>query len=371
MRSSTEEADKISFQVWKEMVNLRQSEITKEENDSIAKKLLSEGGNVNLILYLRPFIMEKHFKILRRKYVGPLGNIDLTPEETKYEMDNADENMIVEDISLAAYLNYITDMTLIKVRESFSFLSGLGLDADSAGDDKVYIYPSLVNVEDLVWKERILLAMRNAPIIFIVPSYHSGTMWEMKEIMSNDELLSKTIFIKPPAYYKHAESIIDWWEKTREISLKSLGLYLPRMTREGCFFEIDNEVNCISEYLKDDRNYKQDFYDDELAKDLDQMLEDFTFLGVMEGDNPKELELQRKASSCYRTITNITNMSDLQILEFSKQMVQRVNPEQVEIYQEVIDSHTRSISEEAFKLVVKMRTLEMENKNKKWWKFWT
>ena len=144
--------DSNDIQVWMNMLNLRMERVTKDQNETIARRLLKHGKAQDLILYLRPFEMEQYLKVLRSRYIGDLSS-STPPKDLQRKIDRANEDSIGEEIPMAAFLNYLVNMSLINIRGEFSFLTGLGVQTEDDSDETAYLLPSIINIESSIWKE--------------------------------------------------------------------------------------------------------------------------------------------------------------------------------------------------------------------------
>jgi len=79
---------------------------------------------------------------------------------------------------------------------------GIGADKISARDDE--------------WKELFGLLASQAYALAVCPFDRPGTRWEIDEIISNPELLGKTIFVLPPARRLWRRDLAASWEQTRQ-----------------------------------------------------------------------------------------------------------------------------------------------------------
>jgi hypothetical protein len=111
--------------------------------------------------------------------------------------------------------------------------------------------------EDETWKTKIIELMQGAKTIYVIPSEHAGTLWEISH-MQKTQLIRKCIFIMPPtgAAIWRKEEEKDWtydepfvdepsqWSTTRN-ALQAVGITLPEYDKAGAMFTIteSGEVN--------------------------------------------------------------------------------------------------------------------------------
>jgi len=93
---------------------------------------------------------------------------------------------------------------------------------------------SRIIVSEEKWKEKALFLIRTAKIIFMVPGYQDGTIWEMKQIV-NYRYLYKTVFIVPIGDNIGGLTAKKHWKKTEGVWKDSLGIILPTYKREQLF----------------------------------------------------------------------------------------------------------------------------------------
>ena len=93
--------------------------------------------------------------------------------------------------------------------------------------------------DDQTWQKKITRLMEAAKIILLIPSSHSGTLWEFEHIYHSN-LIEKCIFVMPPEGaehwrkdpeegWQHDHVFVDQksdWENTGQ-ALTGLGIQLP------------------------------------------------------------------------------------------------------------------------------------------------
>jgi hypothetical protein len=111
-------------------------------------------------------------------------------------------------------------------------LIAMGLPGEAVGAGRVL-------AEEARWTAEILLLMRRAQAIFLVPSSRPGTLWEMKTL-KDEGLLGRVIFIMPPRARGQAD-ILERWESARE-ALGTLGIEAPEHQPDGLMFEVGPDL---------------------------------------------------------------------------------------------------------------------------------
>ena len=104
--------------------------------------------------------------------------------------------------------------------------------------------------EDANWMADILILMKRAKAIFLVPSSQPGTLWEI-ETLKREGLLNKVIFIMPPRT-KGEFDTKERWEAARQ-AMASHGLEAPEHLERGLLFEVgtDGKVSNVEPLLLD------------------------------------------------------------------------------------------------------------------------
>ena len=101
-----------------------------------------------------------------------------------------------------------------------------------------------VSVDD--WEQAVIKLMKATKIIFLVPWISPGTRWEISEILSNESLTKKTIFIFPPEKIKDVHNNFGFLPVYEEITsiFYSLNKSIPEYSEKGaCFsFKKDKSV---------------------------------------------------------------------------------------------------------------------------------
>ncbi len=94
------------------------------------------------------------------------------------------------------YKRYVTfgdfETELAKIVETESPLVALGRTGEQIGAGRL-------ESNDKDWRKSFKLFAQHARVIFLIPSTHDGTKWEIKRILNDSGLLLKTIFFIPPS----------------------------------------------------------------------------------------------------------------------------------------------------------------------------
>ena len=88
---------------------------------------------------------------------------------------------------------------------------------------------------DAEWKQDILLLLRRARSILLIPSHRPGTLWEIESIQ-REGLLEKCIFIMPPQSKKVIDTAERWAQA--KAAAEKLGIELPEYQHKGLLFTL-------------------------------------------------------------------------------------------------------------------------------------
>jgi hypothetical protein len=111
-------------------------------------------------------------------------------------------------------------------------LIAMGLPGEAVGAGRVH-------AEESGWTGDVLLLMRRAQAILLVPSSRPGTMWEMQTLKDHG-LLAKVIFIMPPAARGESDTQARWAAARQ--ALGSLGIESPEHQTRGLMFEVGPDL---------------------------------------------------------------------------------------------------------------------------------
>lgn len=98
------------------------------------------------------------------------------------------------------------------------------------------------------WKDRVASALERSKAVFVIPSSHLGTLWELGLIASRPDFLIKTVFIMPPrppsrpliamtrpAFSEFVERYEKRWVEAQNFT-EQFGIILPDYTEKGAVF---------------------------------------------------------------------------------------------------------------------------------------
>jgi|GEM_PF-4069121 len=111
--------------------------------------------------------------------------------------------------------------------DRFGTLIGLGRQGEHYGAGRV-------TTDDDHWRRMVELLTDKATLVFLLPSDHPGTLWEIQHIRECGHL-DKTIMVMPPASTGNGFSMADEWERTRT-KLAEDGVVLPAHQAVGALF---------------------------------------------------------------------------------------------------------------------------------------
>lgn len=105
------------------------------------------------------------------------------------------------------------ETTIAEAIEPLGTFLALGRPGEHIGAGRVL-------TDDLHWKDEFSHLAHGAIQILVVPSTHPGTIWELHQLLSDPNLLRKTIFILPPKYSLRS---CDWYHPYIDINKFDLG----------------------------------------------------------------------------------------------------------------------------------------------------
>lgn len=163
----------------------------------------------NLVMYLRPF------------------------DSTNKYFINSEWMNIFSEYGLSYDVSDDIEMLISKsLQRKYEFVA-LGKPGEHRGAGRI-----LVNEKD--WKEQVERLSKGSLFILIIPSHKEGTLWEIEMIMNNG-LLDKTIFVIPPlnGLLYTCESNVEHLsrEKTQE-ACEGLGLRLLMTEQDGGMYKV-------------------------------------------------------------------------------------------------------------------------------------
>src|SRR5882757_464397 len=89
--------------------------------------------------------------------------------------------------------------------------------------------------------------MDRARAIIILPSFNSGTRWELEQIAHNETYAKKSFIIVPPALEdpETKPALVEWWSHTIEAVKDTIGIQLPSLDRNGIYMLNNNGLRSI------------------------------------------------------------------------------------------------------------------------------
>jgi hypothetical protein len=111
-------------------------------------------------------------------------------------------------------------------------LVGLGRLEEVVGAGKIVS-------SDAEWQTNIEVLLRSAKIIFLVPALSPGTMWEVREILNDRALLSKTVVLARPEFY--GGDVKSEWQAIRMAYLKDFRCTFPDYDPKGLAFSLSGK----------------------------------------------------------------------------------------------------------------------------------
>ena len=179
---------------------------SKDNNANHILEVINSLKKPNLYsLYLRPFNMDGLINV--KKEWGETSIVLM--EESHYNLESV----------------------FSKVLKTNYPLIGLG---KSIGIGRVKQKPE--DIDD--WKDLFIKLVLHAKIVFIIPSFSTGTFYELNYLIQNNHL-SKTYFIQPPCSRKNLEKIRNEWSEMR-FWLKERGILIAAFNKNGQIFKLDS-----------------------------------------------------------------------------------------------------------------------------------
>lgn len=163
----------------------------------------------NLVMYLRPF------------------------DSTNKYFINSEWMNIFSEYGFSYDASDDIEMLISKsLQRKYEFVA-LGKPGEHRGAGRI-----LVNEED--WKEQVERLSKGSLFILIIPSHKEGTLWEIEMIMNNG-LLDKTIFIIPPLnrlLYTCGSNDEHLSRRKTQEACEELGLSLPMNEQDGGIYKV-------------------------------------------------------------------------------------------------------------------------------------
>ena len=117
------------------------------------------------------------------------------------------------------------------------FTTSLDWPAIALGEPGENVGAGRVKVEEQSWQRDFRKLAGHAIGVLVVPSYRSGTKWEI-EWLKEQGLLSRCIFVMPPKLEFGGIDIDAEWTRAVE-ELQHMGLQLPDYDKKGALVRLD------------------------------------------------------------------------------------------------------------------------------------
>lgn len=107
-----------------------------------------------------------------------------------------------------------------------------------------------LQLSDEAWQTEMRRLATHAALIITVPFNRPGTLWEVRQLFSDNRIRSKTLFFMPPMLrrpfhaWRRTRAHRPMWEDARH-ALKLEGISLPPYRRLGCFFMIGQDGSVL------------------------------------------------------------------------------------------------------------------------------
>ncbi len=173
----------------------------------ILENLRTESRSEKYAIYLRSFVVT--------------GNLEIAYIESLWQgqsLGNRRETCDLESLLAEAF-------------EPFEPLVALGTPGEHIGAGRIL-------TSDGSWREQIELLLRGAATIVMIPSFRSGTEWEIDWLIAH-RCIERTLFIMPPRERKTKFDLPVFWSTTVE-KMRSKGIHLPPFNDRGAIFTIRN-----------------------------------------------------------------------------------------------------------------------------------
>lgn len=93
---------------------------------------------------------------------------------------------------------------------------------------------------DADWEDLVLLLMKQAKAIFIVPGTSQGVIWEVEQLRNYH---NKTVYIMPPAKYWQGE-VEQQWDTTQKEYI-TRGIFFPSYRKTGALFRLNEHGRVV------------------------------------------------------------------------------------------------------------------------------
>ncbi len=186
-----------------------------ESSIEAAKK----GQKVDAHLYLRPFELTDKLHIDQAKVLAPIFPSFFESSQREYEQ------LLAESL------------------EQIAPLIALGKPGEHEGAGRIMSSES-------EWHDAVAILSRACRTIFVLPSHHAGTIWEIT-FLRDSGLLSKTVFLMPSSSFAKAFDLKGHWEQASIAISSRCGLKLPPYDPAGVWFRL-REDGSLAARVKDD-----------------------------------------------------------------------------------------------------------------------
>jgi len=92
-------------------------------------------------------------------------------------------------------------------------------------------------VNDEVWRDEVIILMRHADLIILLPANTEGTKWEIDQILTS-EFVKKTVFLDPTKVARMGRTKYNWKEQRAELTayFSNHGFEFPKQSRKSKLF---------------------------------------------------------------------------------------------------------------------------------------
>lgn len=195
----------------------------KHELTAVFLRPFSSDGNlisapVQLVLRLGRTelirLYKSHDKLNRRRMLLAFTDREFSPKATEEEMFRG---------RIGAQIGYMQTLHLVSEIEQHLERLALGV-VDFRIQDNLNLASSKPSFIDRwipnAWRFRVVRDLHRSDVIFVVPSYHTGTLWEI-ELIAKDGLLDKVCFLVPMIVHEEVSRVADEWRETfRQLELR-------------------------------------------------------------------------------------------------------------------------------------------------------
>jgi hypothetical protein len=131
------------------------------------------------------------------------------------------------------------ETVLAMALDSYAPLICLGLSGEQVGAGRI-------QTSDTTWRKVFLRLASAAHLILLIPSVRKGTAWELKTILEDSALLSKTVFIIPPTVGDHETYSLALSSSERSAGVDVRKLANVNIAESGLAFRWDRQAGGVS-----------------------------------------------------------------------------------------------------------------------------